>query len=282
MEPTPPIQHWAPATSHSPRPPRAKQQPHFASTFRITRGQAQRPPLCTPRMAPVPPRAPHLGRPCRGNHGGGGEGTAQGAHPPLPPTGVQAGGGGERGNGEEDSSSRCKSGLVKGWGLWREGGAGPGRGTGRGRFPEPRRCGAQGPESQPEGGMMGEARPGCGSRSSSVSGLWLGVALGLGEEEAGADSPSHWRCAGPGRVASGITGPAAVRPRGGASAAQLRLSLAFPLLPWPGSRPSAPPPDTTAFPLHVPSPSTPPRKPVPPRPGFPSLLHLGPDCGALG
>lgn len=70
----------------------------------------------------------------------------------------------------------------RGRGVWREGRAGLGRGVGRGGFPEPRRCGAQGPDVQPEEGVMGEARPGCDSRSSSVSGLGLGVALGPGRE----------------------------------------------------------------------------------------------------
>lgn len=73
----------------------------------------------------------------------------------------------------------------RGRGVWKEGRAGLGRGVGRGGFPEPRRCGAPGPDVQLEEGVMGKARPGCDSRSSSVSGLGLGVALGPGREVRG-------------------------------------------------------------------------------------------------
>lgn len=108
---------------------------------------------------------------------------------------------------------------------------------------------------------MGEAGPGCGSRSSSVSGPWLEAALGPDREETRASSPSHWRCAGPGRAASRITGPAAV-PAGRGLCGQLRPSRALP-------RPDPPPPCTTALPLHVPSASAPPPPAGSPAPGSP-------------
>lgn len=221
------------------------QQPHFASTFRITWGQAQRPPLCPPRMAFGPPRAPHPGRPCRGNHGGrGGDGAER--TPPLPPTPLQAGGGGEGGNGEGASRGRRKSGLEEGWGLCREGGAGLGSRAGRGGFPEPFRCGAQGPDVQRGGegwwGRLGRdaAAAPAPSRASGVGG---GSRPGRGE--------------GGGRLSESQAPPRYSRGEG-----PLRPSSALsPLLPSPGSLPNPPSPRHH----HVPT----------PRP-----LRLGPSSAA--
>lgn len=244
------------------------QQPHFASTFRITWGQAQRPPLCPPRMAPGAPRTPHPGRPCRGNHGGRG-GDGAGRTPPLPPTPLQAGGGREGGNGEGASRGRRKSVLEEGWGLCREGGAGPGSRAGRGGFPEPCRCGAQGPDVQRGGegrwGRLGRDAA-AAPATSPASGVGGGSRPGRGE--------------GGGRLlesqalrGSRRSGEPNNRPRRGTVAGRGLC----------GPAPPSPPSACAGFPPQSPFPQAPPRShstSSAPRPllrslGSPSLPHLG-------
>lgn len=147
----------------------------FCQHFSNHTGTGTATPFVTPphgaRGPPHPPPGPAM----QGESRGAGRGRRR-AHTPLPPTGGQAWGGGRKGMG---SGGPGVDGS-RGRGVWREGRAGLGRGVGRGGFPEPWRCGAQGPDVQPEGGTVGEARSGCDSSSSSVSGSGLEVALGPG------------------------------------------------------------------------------------------------------
>lgn len=162
------------------------QQPHFASTFRITWGQAQRPPLCPPRMAPGPPRPPHPGGPCRGNQGGrGGAGTAQGAHPPslLPP--LQAGGGGEGGDGEGASRGRRKSSLEEGWGSAVRAARGLAAELGGEGFRNPVGAGPRVQMSSGEGrgGVLGRLGRGAAAATAQSPAAQAGVVLGPGRGE---------------------------------------------------------------------------------------------------
>lgn len=226
-------------------------------------------------MAPGPPRTPHPGRPCRGNHGGRG-GDGAGRTPPLPPTPLQAGGGGEGGNREGASRGRRKSGLGEAWGLCRAGGARPGSRAGRGGFPEPSWCGAQGPDVQRGGeGWWGKlGRDAAAAPAPSLaSRVWGGSRPGQGggggrlpESLALRGSgPKDERNNRPGRGAAagrGLCGPAPPSPSG------------FPPSACAGLQPQSPSPRHH----HVPTPrphrlrlSSPASDP---RPGFPSLLPL--------
>lgn len=223
-------------------------------------------------MAPGPPRIPRPGRPYRGNHGGRG-GDGAGRTHPLPPTPLQTWGGGEGGKREGASRGRRKSGLEEDWGLCREGGAGPSCRAGRGEFPEPCRCGAQGPDVQRRGeGWYGRLGRDAAASPAPSPASRVGVGSRPGQ---GADSPSHWRCVGLGQTASRITGRAAARPLGGASGPSSALSRFS--CPRPGSR-LLPLPLLQALPRsHSTSPAPPPplRSLGSPAPGSPSFPHLG-------
>lgn len=229
-------------------------------------------------MAPGPPRTPHPGRPCRGNHGGRG-GDGAGRAPPLPPTPLQAGGGGEGGNREGESRGRRKSGLEEGWGLCRTGSARPSGRAGRGVFPEPSRCVAQGPDVQRGGegwwGKLGwdaAASPAL----SPASRVWDGSRPGQGEGGGRLPESLALRGSGPNGEPNNRPGRGAAAGRGLCGPAPPSPSRS-PLQPQPVPRssPNPPPPGTTTFPLHVPTASASPLQPRLPRLGFPSLLPLG-------
>lgn len=145
-------------------------------------------PLVPPPHGSRGPRTPYPGRPCRGNHGGRGRRRAHTPPSLLPRS--RLGEGGREGTGRGRPGVGGSLVWRRAGGLFREGGAGSGRRAGRGGFPEPCRCGAQGPDVQ-RGGEGWWGRLGRDAVAApAVSGLsgW-GLVLGPGRGGGGCRLP---------------------------------------------------------------------------------------------